>query len=229
MRKFIIIITITTIIAATGNIEIGAAKQKQILNIPVIMQEGSIYGRAVKRLCGNTCAEMVLKYYGINNIRNVDIAETFCSKLYPEYNLKMGYDDKQKIKYSTNCEKSLSMGIKHSGMNDHVLQLYFKGMGFNTHREKTNYNKNSGEIPESRFIKFMTYVRSGIPVIIHVEDHYMLVIGYDDTTSRLYINDPSDTERIVIDYTIFQNRFNKWRPEKPHNLGWDGRFLAVWR
>jgi hypothetical protein len=68
----------------------------------------------------------------------------------------------------------------------------------------------------------------GIPVITHVEDHYMLVIGYDDTTSPLYVNDPSHWERIAIDYKTFQNRFNTWRPRKPHNLGWDGRFLAVW-
>jgi hypothetical protein len=228
MRKFIVIITITTATAVIGNIG-SEEKRKQILSIPFIMQEGSIHGRAIQRLCGNTCAEMVLKYYGINTIRNVDIAEIFCSKLYPQYNMEMGYDEKQKIYYSTNCEKSLSTGIKHSGMNSHVLQIYFQSLGFKTHREKTNYNKYSGEIPQSRFIQFMTYVRRGIPITIHVEDYYMLVIGYDDTTSRLYVNDPSDRERIVIDYKTFQNRFNTWRPSKLHNLGWDGRFLAVWR
>ncbi len=203
--------------------------QKYRLIIPVIIQDGKFKGRSINELCGVTCAEMVLKYYGITDISNVDIAEKFCSDLYPSYNIKMKYSNEEKITYSTNCEKSLSSGTRFPGTNTHVLQIFFDSLGFNTDRKRSSYDNKSGLVPEERFNLLMSHVREKHPVIIHVENHYMLVTGFDDGRSLLYIIDPSDTEVLSVGYNMFINRFSRWRRTKPDRHGWDGRFLAVWK
>ena len=208
---------------------LAGVAEKKVLDIPIIIQEGIFQGKPVGELCGTTCAEMILKYYGVTNISNVDIAETFCSSLYPSYNKRMNYSPSQKKKYSTDCEASLGKGGRFTGTNTHVLSLYFQGLGFQTDRTRTRYDRDTGEVSAERFASFMNHVRAGSPVIIHVERHYMLVIGYDDSTRTLYVIDPSDREILTVGYDTFCNRNNRWRRTRPERKGWDGRYLAVSR
>ncbi len=209
----------------------GQTRQKteMILDIPVILQEGAIDGRAIDMLCGVTCAEMVLKYYGITTIRNIDIADEFCSGRNRNYNIMMHYSDREKVFYSTNCEQSLKTGINFPGTNTHVLQLYFQDLGFRAIRRRSLYDNRTGMVPDKRFNEFMGHVRKGAPVIIHVQEHYMLVVGFNDSKGVLVLNDPSDPARITVSYARFQNRNNTWRPRRPSNKGWDGRYIAVYK
>jgi hypothetical protein len=210
-------------------VPLAGTSETKVLDIPIIIQEGTFQGKPVGQLCGTTCAEMILKYYGVTNISNVDIAETFCSRLYPSYNKRMKYSPSQKKKYSTDCETSLGEGGEFTGTNTHVLELYFKSLGFETDRTRTRYDRDTGGVPAERFDSLMKHVRAGRPVIIHVERHYMLVAGYDDTNKTLYVIDPSDREILTVSYDSFRNRNSLWRRTRPERKGWDGRYLAAWK
>lgn len=206
-----------------------SAVRKHILDIPIITQDGHFKGHTVSELCGVTCAEMILKHYGIRDVANVDIAEKFCSELYPAYNARMKYDEKDKIFFSTNCEASLSTGARFPGTNTHVLQIFFDSLGFQTDRQRSGYDVKSGRVPVKRFDLLMSHVRKLRPVIIHVENHYMLIVGFNDEKGLLHVIDPSDREVLNVNYIEFMNRKSRWRRTKPDRLGWDGRFLAVWK
>ncbi len=227
MKQFFFLLII--LLTNTGYQSALPGGQKNILHIPILLQKGNLRGQTITNLCGVTCAEMVLRYYGITNISNVDMAEKFCSDLYPAYNIKMNYSDSDKELYTTNCEKSLSTGTDFPGTNMHVLQIFFTSLGLNTDRQRTSYDKKTGQIPDGRFTMLMSHVRNAHPVIIHVEKHYMVLIGFDDSKRLLYVIDPSDTALLTVSYKSFINHNNRWRRTKPERRGWDGRYLAVWK
>ena len=105
-----------------------------------------------------------------------------------------------------------------------ILALYFRDQNFESITTRTAYNKKTGLVDKSRYDELIEHINSGIPAIIHVEKHYMLVIGFDDKKKKLYINDPASGKTITVSEEKFLNRNDPWYKKRK---GWDGRYLIA--
>jgi len=65
-----------------------------------------------------------------------------------------------------------------------------------------------------------------MPVVFHVQGHYMLAVGYDDSNKMLYYNNPADGQRHEVGYADFVDRYERWYRDDRDS--WDGRYLAAW-
>lgn len=181
-----------------------------ILNIEPIRQSTTI-----KNLCGPTCAEMMLRFYGISDKDQYVIGKSI-AEMIPEY----------KRQHPDAADAKEFQWPNYEETYQPILAQYLKELGFQTVTTKAQYEAKTGEVPVERFENLMDFVRKGVPAIVHVERHYLLVVGCDDNESVLYINDPADGQRKTVSYSSFRNRTNPWYQGRS---GWDGRFLAIWK
>jgi hypothetical protein len=189
----------------------NAAPVKMILAVPAVRQADDI-----KNLCAPACAEMVLRYYGIDDLDQYHIAEAVCAMV-PAYRREHPSYGVLDCEWPDNYQETYQP----------ILALYFEGLGFEVHTTRSRFEKTSGRVSEERFAEFLRYLKRRIPLIFHIQGHYMLAVGYDDANALLYYINPRDAELHGVGYREFRNRYSKWYAEDRE--GWDGRFLAVWK
>jgi len=75
----------------------------------------------------------------------------------------------------------------------HGLRLFFESRGYtvssNYNQYILGYNGNTNGIT---YDNYKSYIDSGVPVMIHVQGHTMLGMGYESTNSTIYIRDTWD-------------------------------------
>ena len=75
----------------------------------------------------------------------------------------------------------------------HGLRQFFESRGYvvtdNYTQRIVGWNGNTGGFS---FAKYMTYIDAGIPVIIFVDGHIMLGVGYDSASSTVYLHNTWD-------------------------------------
>ncbi|MDD4308850.1 MAG: C39 family peptidase, partial [Candidatus Cloacimonetes bacterium] len=73
------------------------------------------------------------------------------------------------------------------------LRQFFESRGYTV---TSNYNQRiygwNGNTTGFTFANYKTYIDSGVPVIIHIDGHMMLGVGYDDTTNTVYLHNTWD-------------------------------------
>jgi len=168
----------------------------------------------VNNLCATASAEMVLRYYGRSDLDQYEIGESVC-----------GMVEEYKRKYPDSDPKPC-IWPNYPETYQPILAEYIRNLGFNIKNTRAKFNQSSGVVDQDRIAEFMSFVRQGIPTIVHVEGHYLLVVGYDDDNQKLFYNDPANGERMEVSYLEFFNRNNGWYKGRK---GWDGRFLSVWK
>ena len=176
-----------------------------------------------QNLCAPTNIEMALKLLGKHTDKTqMIIGQRLCQRV-PAY--KKAHPEKTDVK---DCIWPKEYEETHQG----VLKEYLREeLHFNVTSVSSNFDANTGLVSEERFNEFMYYVRNGIPVIIHIQSHYELVIGYNDEQQVLYINDPGVGLTLKVPYVEFKNRNSNWhanREGRKNKKGWDGRYLALW-
>src|SRR3989344_4573816 len=177
-----------------------------------------------QNLCAPTNVEMALKLLGKHTDKTqMIIGQRLCQRV-PAY--KKAHPEKTDVK---DCIWPKEYEETHQG----VLKEYLREeLHFNVKSVSSNFDANTGLVSEERFNEFMYYVRNGIPVIIHIQSHYELVIGYSDNQQVLYINDPGIGRTLKVPYVEFKNRNSKWHVYsnggRKNKKGWDGRYLALW-
>src|SRR3989344_857876 len=176
-----------------------------------------------QNLCAPTDVEMALKLLDTHTDKTqMIIGQRLCQRV-PAY--KKAHPEKTDVK---DCIWPKEYEETHQG----VLKEYLREeLHFNVTSVSSNFDANTGLVSEERFNEFMYYVRNGIPVIIHIQSHYELVIGYNDEQQVLYINDPGVGLTLKVPYVEFKNRNSNWhanREGRKNKKGWDGRYLALW-
>jgi hypothetical protein len=158
---------------------------------------------------------MILRYNGYN-IDQYEVGKAVCSMV-PEY----------QERYPNSSALDCDWPDGYQETYQPILAMYFEDPGFDTETTQTNYNEDSGEVPLLRFEEFMKHLRNDIPVIFHVQGHYMLAVGHSDATSTLFYNDPADGKLKYVSYSDFRNRYIRWFRDDRDS--WDGRYLAAWK
>src|SRR3989344_4964908 len=177
-----------------------------------------------QNLCAPTDVEMALKLLDTHTDKTqMIIGQRLCQRV-PAY--KKAHPEKTDVK---DCIWPKEYEETHQG----VLKEYLREeLHFNVKSVSSNFDANTGLVSEERFNEFMYYVRNGIPVIIHIQSHYELVIGYSDNQQVLYINDPGIGRTLKVPYVEFKNRNSKWHVYsnggRKNKKGGDGRYLALW-
>lgn len=207
MRRIIVFTFLLSSIVFYASISLS--EQSNILSITPVAQSTQI-----KNLCAPTAAAMITKYYGRSDLDQYAIGKGVCEmvaahkKKYPKTN-------------PIPCTWP-----NYPETYQPILANFLRKYGFKVRTTRTAYDKSSGNIHKKRQEEFMELVRDGIPVIVHVERHYFLVIGYDESRKVIIFNDPAGGVKKEVTYSSFFNRYNPWYKGRQ---GWDGRYLAVWR
>ena len=201
MKRNILLLTLALAFTATISADISKIKP--------IRQSTKI-----KHLCGVTCAEMVFKYYGEKKTQ-YDIGKRITKMIIPYK--KEHPEAKGALEFKWPNYKETYQPI---------LAKYYRDNGFEAINTKTYYDKKTGIVNESRVEEFLGYLKTDIPVMIHVESHYMLAIGYNEKMKKVYLNDPANGKKISVNLSQFINRNNPWYKKRK---GWDGRLLAAWK
>ncbi len=179
-----------------------------ILDIPPVAQS-----RTVPNLCGPTCAQMLLQYYGFSQDQ-YDVGKALTEMILPYKTNNPGASDALEFSWPDFKETYQP-----------ILRLYFEGLGMETLNKRSAIDPDTGLITEERWQFFLKTLQDGLPVIFHIPGHYMLMVGYDLEAERLYYNDPSDGKQHWVSITDFRDRNAVWYKDR---LGWDGRMLSAW-
>lgn len=107
-----------------------------------------------------------------------------------------------------------------------ILARFLRELGFGVESTSTAYDAATGRVSPGRFRELLGFLVQGVPVMIHVEGHYMLVVGFDPKAQAVVLNDPSGGRRLTVGFETFTSRRDRWYKDR---LGWDGRLLAVWK
>jgi len=188
---------------------VDEVKAEKSLPIKAISQS-----KSVKNLCAPAAAEMITHFYGRKDLDQYTIAKGVCSMV-SEY--KRRYPKTNPLKCNWPNYKETYQPI---------LANFLRKEGFLVKTTRSSYDKKSGNVSEERQNELLNLINKGIPTIVHVERHYLLVIGYDNLSNEFLINDPASGKKIRVKSSFFMNRYNPWYKGRK---GWDGRYLSVWK
>lgn len=173
------------------------------LNVPLIKQG--------KMLCGPATIEMLLRYWGVDEYDQYDIA----------YNILLQFADSKRVMQSGILNKSAVNWELYPGTGTLAMRGFLK-------RFATTRNPKLKELPVTRhraaqeqgrlFKDLKHYIARGIPVIVHQywgrgsKGHYRLVTGYDDNKQEVYLNDAAHGKATVQTYQRFLELWNVDEP-----------------
>ena len=179
------------------------------LPIKVVSQSKSI-----KNLCAPAAAEMITSFYDRNDLDQYVIAKGVCSMV-------AGYKKRYPKTNPIPCRWP-----DYKETYQPILANFLSKEGFRVKTTRSSYDKSSGNVSKKRQSELLDPINKGIPTIIHVERHYLLVVGYDKLSKELLINDPAGGKQLRVKFSFFINRYNPWYKGRK---GWDGRYLSVWK
>jgi predicted double-glycine peptidase len=178
------------------------------LNVPLVKQG--------KMLCGPATIEMLLRYWGVDEYDQYDIA----------YNMLLQFADTKRVMQSGILIKSPVNWELYPGTGTLTMRGFLK-------RFAATANPKLKELPVSTlqaaqeqdrlFTELKHYISQGIPVIVHQywgqgsKGHYRLVTGYDDNRKEVYLNDAAHGKATVQAYQRFLELWNVDEPWLHYN------------
>jgi len=157
---------------------------------------------------------MITRFYGRGDLDQYVIAQGVCSMV-AEHKRKYPKTNPLPCKWPNYRETYQP-----------ILANYLRRQGFRVKTTRSSYDKSSGKVSPKRQNELIDLIEKGVPTIVHVERHYLLVVGFDDSSKELLINDPAGGKKLRVKLSSFINRYNPWYKGR---MGWDGRYLSVWR
>ena len=151
----------------------------------------------------SSCISMVFRYYKI-----------------PSYSVE-------------SLQNNLEAGEEHISVKDTNIKVIriLKDKGFRIVVVNPVVSNKDSSVTKERIDYLLSFVVNRIPVLITLEEQYLLVTGINGKQKLLYVNDPADGTRkkISLPFLTKKNEMLYREQFREITFDWDGSFIAVWK
>ena len=222
----------------------SVAPEPSVLEVPSYNQNNN----EMDADCGLTSLKMIFRYYGpimnqyrlsgvnkrLSNVDEEDLARVYKPSICDGDDCDWtAYGDDDSVDYSGDVLWGTSLRNLGQLLKDDT------GLDFDYYSSARNENDSYafGGASVERLNILKAELRHGRPVIVHIENHYILATGYSDFKGEFYFNDPSGVSGSPKgkQYSISQTTFFRGnvlysgavRTWVPTSKTWDGRMFVV--